>query len=208
MWLFNRLIILAAFLLSIPLSFAQQNLIQDGGFEESPHISWNDWGDWGPGKRDFDNTEVVHSGSQSYKVTVTGSASRWSSDIALQEDILGIEEGDKFESSAYILIPEDSPLSEHVEAYFEVIFFDGKGKDSENEVGKFQSKKYGYGKPQGQWAELNISDTAPPKAKTCKLQLVVLPLPYLADSQKSDEKYSGIVYFDNIRLVNKSRILR
>lgn len=188
--------------------FAQDNLILDPSFEQNPHASWGDWKDYGPGLRKFDITEKSHSGAQSYKVTVADSASRWNSDIALQEDILGIEGSDKFEASTYLLIPQDKPLSEHVETYLEIIFYDGKGKAQENELGKFQSRKYGYREPVPNWTELKISGTAPQGAKDCKLQLVILPLPYLSDDKKSEESYSGIVYFDDVKLINKSKILR
>lgn len=188
--------------------FAEDNFIKDGSFEESPHASWGSWKDWGPGTRDFENKERVHNGRQSYKVTVADSASRWNSDIALQEDISGIEAGDKFEVSAYIMIPQNKLLSEHTEAYLEVIFFDGNGKDPKNEAGKFQSKKYGYGKSVPNWEELKISGAAPSGAKNFKLQLVVLPLPYLSDDKKAEEFYSGTVYFDDISFIDKSKILR
>ncbi len=204
MYLISRLVILIVFTLwLIPSSFAQQNFVMDSSFEESPHTSWGDWKDWGPSERDFDNTEKTHSGTQTYKITITDSASRWNSDIVLQDDITGIQGGDKFEASAYLLNPKDNSLSDHVEVYLELIFFDGKGKDTENEVGKSQSKKYGCGKPQDQWLKLAIKETAPQGAKTCKLQLVVLPVPYLSDNQKADEKYSGIIYFDDVSLVKK-----
>ncbi len=189
-------------------SVAQENIIIDPGFEKSPHAPWTDWKDWGPGERDFDNTKKVHSGAQSYKVVIADSASCWNSDIVLQEDITDIQAGDKFEASTYLLNPKDDLLSEHVEVYLEVIFRDGKEKNEENEVGKFQSKKYVFGKLQNQWVKLTISDVAPEGAKECKLQLVVLPLPYLTNEQKADEKYSGTIYFDDVSLVNKSRVLR
>lgn len=192
----------------VSASAAQENIIIDPGFEKSPHVPWTEWKDWGPGKRDFDNTEKIRSGNQSYKVVITDSASRWNSEIALQEDITDIQAGDKFEASAYVLVPEDKTLSKHVEVYLEVIFRDGKGKNEENEVGKFQSKKYVLGKPQDQWVKLTISDVAPQGTKECKLQFVVLPLPYLADEQKEKESYSGTVYFDDVNLINKSRVLR
>lgn len=196
--------LIALIFIGSPPVFAEDNFIKDGSFEESPHTSWGNWKDWGPGTRDFENKEKVHEGRQSYKVTLANS-SRWNSDIALQEDISGIEAGDKFEASAYVLIPQDKPLSEHIEAYLEVIFFGGSGNDPKNEVGKFQSKKYGYGKSVPNWEELKISGAAPVGAKNCKLQLVVLPLPYLDDEKKSEETYSGTVYFDNVKLINKSR---
>lgn len=187
------LVILA--LIVSPLSFANENLIVNGGFEESSHSSWKNWG---PGVRDFDNTEQVYSGEKSYKITLAKSA-RWNSEIAFQDDITGIQKGDKFEASAYLLIPESNPLSEHVEAYLELIFFDGEG----NESSKFQSVKYGDKKPQSQWVKLTISDVAPGDAKECKLQIVVLPLPYLPDSKERDESYSGEVYFDDVSLSKK-----
>lgn len=197
-------LVVALIFIGSPLVFAEDNLIKDGSFEESPHTTSNGWKDWGPGTRDFENKERVHDGRQSYKVTVADS-SRWNSDIALQEDISGIEAGDKFEVSAYIMIPQNKPLSEHTEAYLEIIFYDGSGKNPKNEAGKFQSKKYGYGKAVPNWEELKISATAPQGAKDCKLQLVVLPLPYLTDDKKSEETYSGTVYFDDVKLVNKSK---
>jgi len=197
-----------AVLFFVSASVAQENIIIDPGFEQSPHAPWTDWKDWGSGKRDFDNTEKVRSGNQSYKVVITDSASRWNSDMALQEDITHIQAGDKFEAGAYILVPKNSPLSKEVEVYLEVIFRDGKGKNEENEVGKFQSRKYVSGKPQDQWVKLSISEVVPGGTKECKLQLVVLPLPYLADEQKEKESYSGTVYFDDVSLINKSKVLR
>ncbi|MEA3347382.1 MAG: hypothetical protein U9Q21_04795 [Candidatus Auribacterota bacterium] len=206
----GQLVILITFTLSvISLSFAQENLIVDSSFEESPHASWVDWKDYGPGIRDFDNTEKVYSGIESYKVTVTDASSRWDSEIALQEYITEIRADDKFEANAYFMIPKDNPLSGHVEAYLEVIFFDGKRKEIEGETSKFQSQKYGYGKCENTWTKLTIKGIAPPGAGSCKLQLVVLPLPYFPDSGdvdlESEEIYSGTIYFDDVSLVNKSR---
>lgn len=208
----GQLIVLITFtFIVISLSFAQENLIVDNGFEESPHASWVNWKDYGPGIRDFDNTEKVYSGIESYKVTVTDASARWDSEIALQEYITEIRADDKFEASVYLMIPEDNPLSEHVEAYLEVIFFDGKGTEPENGIGKFQSRKYGYGKCEKTWTKLTIKGIAPPGIETCKLQLVVLPLPYFSDSGavdvdvEAEEVYSGIIYFDDVILVNKSR---
>ena len=195
----KRLIILTVFtFLIVPLSSAQENLILDAGFEDSPHSSWVDWKEQGPGTRDFDSTEKVHSGSESYKVTVSVSALMWESDIALQENITAFSAGDGFEAEAYLLIPSTNPLTEDVETYLEVIFYDGQGMNAENEVSKFQSQKYGYGQAQSQWVKLEISDVVPLGAQNCKLQIVVFPLP---DDQGWTGNYSGVVYFDDVSLI-------
>ena len=181
-----------------PLSSAQENLILDAGFEQSPHSSWVNWKDWGPGTRDFDNREEVHSGTESYKLTVSVSTYMWASDIALQENITDFLVGDSFEAEAHLLIPESNPLTEDIETYLEVVFYDGQGINAENEVGKFQSQKYGYGQAQSQWVKLEISNVVPLGAQNCKLQLVVLHLP---DEQGQTGNYSGVVYFDDVSLI-------
>lgn len=197
------LVVFVAVFFITSISPAQENLIQDSGFEQSPHISWGDWKDWGPGERDFDNTEKAYSGTQSYKVTVGKLVCRWNSDVALQEEFTQIQAGGGLEASVYFLIPENNPLSEHVSAYLEIIFYDGEGREAENEVGKLQSQECGRGKPQSQWAKLTIDGFVPEGAKECKLQLVVLPLPYLSDAEEANETYSGVIYFDEVSLIKK-----
>ncbi len=199
----NRLIVFfAVILISIPsVLFAGDNILGDGGFENSPHKPGHGWKDYGPGTRDFDNMEQVYSGEQSCRITLSDASERWNSEIIFQEDIPDIQGDDKFEASAHVFLSESNALSKNVEVYLEIIFYDGEGKDSANELGKFQSGKCTAATRKGEWTNLRIKGRSPATSKNCKLQLVVLPLPYLDDNSKSNEKYSGTIYFDDVNFI-------
>ncbi len=170
--------LIAAAVMVIP-SVASANLLGDAGFEGTGNGPWIDdnWGsEW---TWNYDATDQVRSGSQSFKVSAVASPDTW--ELAGTKQNLAISAGQNLNASGYI---KASNISGTLEAYLEAIFKDSLGGEL---GGKLQSAKV---TSNTDWTELTVAGAAPTGAASVDVR-------YIVGAFGSGQTASGNFWYDD-----------
>lgn len=163
----NKLVILLAALLLVIPSVASANLLGDPGLEGAGNGPWinDNWWEAGDGWTwDYDATDQVHSGSQSFKVRAIVDPDNETWELAGTQQHLAISAGETLDAFGWI---KASSVSSGLEAYLEAIFKDSLGAEL---GGKLQSSKV---TSNTDWTQLTVSGNAPANAASVDVRYIV-----------------------------------
>lgn len=190
------LVAAAASALTVLSAGAQDNLIQDAGFEETGQAQWLNY-DFGPQfDIDWNSTEQKHSGNHSLKLSATqttDSATKW--EMAGAKQIFQVKPGDVISGGAWLMYEN----LKGVEVYLECKWLDANEQELGVGLGT-PHKTFGSGK----WEYQNLEMWSP-QERTAPKGAAFVDFRFTLLSAGNADKATGTAWWDDAQLTVRKK---